>query len=41
MQTGAKVAVKIMNDNMDDKMQELVITEVQAMSKLKHMNIIE
>lgn len=40
-ETGEKVAVKIMNDDLDDKMQELVLTEVQAMSKLKHANIIE
>ena len=27
-ETGEKVAVKIMNDDLDDKMQELVLTEV-------------
>ena len=40
-ETGDKVAVKIMSDNLDAKIQELVLAEVQAMSKLKHDNIIE
>ena len=39
-QTGKKVAVKIMNDKIDLKTQELVLTEVKAMSKLKHENIV-
>lgn len=30
-----------MNDNLDSKIQELVLAEVQAMSKLKHEHIIE
>ena len=38
--TGRKVAVKIINDNMDPKMKELVITEVAAMSKIQHENVI-
>lgn len=29
-----------MNEDMDHKMKELVMTEVQAMSKLQHPNII-
>jgi len=39
-ETGRKVAVKIMNDNMDDKFKELVLTEVKAMSELKHQHVI-
>jgi serine/threonine protein kinase len=38
--TGRKVAVKIINDNMDPKMKELVITEVAAMAKIQHENVI-
>ena len=30
-----------MNSDLDDKMRELIMVEVQAMSKLKHKNIIE
>lgn len=41
MQTGEKVAVKIMSAQMDRKTQQLILTEVQAMEKLKHVNIIE
>lgn len=39
-ETGRKVAVKIMNDNIDPKMKELVMTEVKAMEPLKHLNIV-
>ena len=35
-ESGRKVAIKIINDNMDAKLQELVLTEVKAMSALKH-----
>ena len=34
--TGKKVAVKIMNDDLDEKSQELILAEVQNMSKLQH-----
>jgi len=30
-----------MNSDLDDKMRELIMVEVQAMSKLKHAHIIE
>ena len=40
-ETGEKVAIKIMSTELDAKTQELVLTEVQAMSKLKHQYIIE
>jgi len=39
-ETGRKVAVKIINDNMDPKMKELVMTEVKAMAELNHENVI-
>jgi len=39
-ETGRKVAIKILNGDMDEKMKELVMTEVEAMSKLNHINII-
>ena len=40
--SGRKVAVKVMNDNMDAKMQELVMTEVRAMGELKeHPNVVQ
>jgi serine/threonine protein kinase len=41
MDTGEKVAVKIMSAKMDRKTQQLIITEVQAMERLKHRHIIE
>ena len=31
-ETGRKVAIKIMNDGLDSKMKELIMTEVEAMS---------
>ena len=40
-ETGEKVAIKMMNSDLDAKTQELVLTEVQAMSKLKHKYVIE
>jgi|TARA_B110000305_G_C19354764_1_gene596181 serine/threonine protein kinase len=38
--SGKKVAIKIMNDNMDEKLKELVMVEVKAMENMKHVNII-
>lgn len=38
--SGRKVAIKIMNDNMDEKLKELVLVEVKAMENLKHQHII-
>ena len=40
-ETGRKVAVKILNDGLDDKTKELVMTEVEAMGHLKNQHIIE
>jgi serine/threonine protein kinase len=40
-ETGKKVAVKIINDNMDLKLKELVMTEVQAMENLEHPHVIK
>jgi len=40
-ETGRKVAIKILHGDMDEKMKELVMTEVEAMSKLNHENIIQ
>lgn len=39
--TGKKVAIKIMNSDLDQKLKELIMVEVQAMSKLKHQNVVE
>jgi serine/threonine protein kinase len=39
-ETGRKVAIKIINDNMDAKMKELVMNEVKAMEKLMHHHVI-
>ena len=39
-ETGRKCAVKILNDGMDEKTKELVMTEVEAMSKLSNTHII-
>jgi serine/threonine protein kinase len=39
-ETGRKVAIKIMNDNMDPNMKQLVMTEVKAMDQLKHKHVI-
>ena len=39
-ESGRKVAIKIMNDNMDSKMKELVMNEVKAMQNLKQLNVI-
>ena len=38
--TGKKVAIKVMNDNMDPNMKQLVMTEVKAMDQLKHKHVI-
>ena len=39
-ETGRKVAIKVMSDNMDAKIKELVMNEVQAMQNLQHTNVI-
>jgi len=39
-ESGRKVAVKIINDNMDPKLKDLIMTEVKAMEPLKHQNIV-
>lgn len=39
-ETGRQVAIKIMNQDMDAKMKELLMTEVKAMAELKHTNVI-
>lgn len=39
-ETGRKVAVKIINDNMDTSLKSLVMTEVKAMEKLKNGHVI-
>ena len=39
-ETGRKVAVKIISDNMDKSLMELVKVEIDAMAKLQHVNII-
>ena len=39
-ESGRKVAIKIMNDNLDEKMKDLVLTEVKAMENMNHTNII-
>lgn len=39
--SGKKVALKIMNDDLDQKDKNLLKTELQAMSVLKHPNIVE
>ena len=41
-ESGKQVAIKIMNDNMDAKMQELIMNEVQAMGGLEpHANVVQ
>ena len=40
-ETGKKVAVKIINDHMDLKLKELVMTEVQAMENLDNPHVIK
>ena len=40
IKTGKEVAVKIINDNMDKKLKELINIEVQAMAKINHINVI-
>ena len=40
-ETGRKVAIKILLDNIDEKTKELVMTEVQAMSVLDQANVIK
>ena len=39
-ETGKKVAIKIMNNNIDASLKALVMTEVKAMDQLKHENVI-
>lgn len=38
--SGGKFAVKIINDNTDEVLKQLIITEVQAMEHLKHTHVI-
>lgn len=38
--TGRQCAVKVMNDDMDDQASKLVMTEMEAMSKLNHPNVL-
>lgn len=40
VESGRKVAVKIINDNMDANLKKLVMTEVEAMSKLDNNHVI-
>jgi serine/threonine protein kinase len=39
-ESGRKVAVKIINDNMDANLKKLVMTEVEAMAKLTNLHVI-
>ena len=39
--TNQKVAVKIMKSNIDEKVKALIMTEVAAMSILKHENVVQ
>jgi BR serine/threonine kinase len=39
-ESGRKVAIKIINDNMDANLKKLVMTEVDAMSKLQNDHVI-
>ena len=39
-ETQRTVAIKIINDDMDAKLQELVMTEIKAMSQLQHSHVI-
>lgn len=40
--TGRKVAIKVMNEDLDEKMKELVMTEVNALKSMApHMNVIQ
>lgn len=38
--TDTKVAIKIMNEDIDDDFQDLLNTELEFMKELKHPNII-
>ncbi len=40
-ESGRKVAIKIMSDNMDAKMKELLMTEVEAMALLKNQHVVD
>ena len=40
-ETGESVAIKMLKQNLDARTHSLVMNEVQAMSRLKHRNIIE
>jgi len=40
IETGKKVAIKIMSQNIDEKVKKLILTEVSAMSILKHDHIV-
>ena len=39
--SGRKVAIKIINSDLNPKMKEYIMNEAYAMSKLKHGNVIE
>jgi len=40
-ETGKKVAIKIINDNLDEKMRELVMNEVTALKGMTaHLNVV-
>lgn len=39
-ETGKKVAIKIMNSNIDANLKQLIMTEVKAMNNLKHKHVI-
>jgi serine/threonine protein kinase len=39
-ESGRKVAIKVINDNMDQALKQLVMAEVKAMENLKHDNVI-
>jgi serine/threonine protein kinase len=41
LNSNRKVAVKIMKDNLDDKMKKLILTEVAAMTVLQHPNVVQ
>ena len=40
-ETDREVAIKIINNNMDEQLKKLVLTEVNAMSKFKHPNVLD
>jgi len=40
-ETKEVVAVKIINDNTDDKLMKLIKDEIEAMDKIQHLNVIK